>query len=113
MRSPTHTTEEEHEPEGPEGLQEGSSAEPEWGTECSFHLVEDPGPYPLVRGMKLSIQEVIYGLRLGGFNPGTVLEEVESGAQHRVRKKGRRWVLEPPCPRLAKHASLMGRGKDE
>lgn len=63
-----------------------------------FVLLFDPGPYPLAKGMQLPRLQVVYGLRYGSFNPGTVLMDQASGVRHTVRQVEDQMVLDPPLP---------------
>lgn len=63
-------------------------------------LLLDPGPDPLVQGMALPRLQVLYGLRYGGFTPGSVLWDPVYGVKHTVCRRGIRWVLDPPSPRI-------------
>jgi len=68
--------------------------------EFGFVLQFDPGPYPLAPGTELSVLEVVWGLRLGGFNPGTQICDLLSGCLHTVQGRDGRLRLEPPCDRI-------------
>jgi len=68
--------------------------------EFDFILEFDPGPYPLESGLRLSILEVMYGLRLGSFNPGTRLFDKERGILYTVCQADERLYLGPVCRRL-------------
>ena len=81
-------------------------ADSQQGEGLNFVLLVDPGPYPLASGMQLPRLQVIFGLRYGGFNPGSVLEDQASGITYTVRQQGSHLVLDPPAPRL-----LRVRGK--
>ncbi len=75
--------------------------------EFEFVLRCDPGPDPLARGAELSILEVVWGLRLGSFNPGTQLFDLIEGSLHTVRQGDGRLFLEPPCERIDRHARTL------
>lgn len=60
-----------------------------------FRLLLDPGPYPLARGAELSEEEVLFGLALGSFNPGTQFWDARAAdTRSVVVREGRLW-LEP------------------
>ena len=75
--------------------------------EVEFVLCYDPGPYPLACGAELSVLEVVWGLRLGSFNPGTRLVEQLAGSLHTVRQGAGRLYLEPPCDRIENHERTL------
>ena len=72
--------------------------------ELDFVLRFDPGPYPLVTGLELSVLEVVWGLRLGSFNPGTRLYDLSAGRLYTVRQVDGRLALEPACERIENYA---------
>jgi hypothetical protein len=89
-----------------------SGSDPEM-PENEFLLQFDPGPYPLASGVELGILEVVWGLRLGSFNPGTLLCDQLAGSLHTVRQGDGRLYLDPPCERIENHArSLHPDGQD-
>lgn len=75
--------------------------------DVDFVLRFDPGPYPLACGAELSVLEVVWGLRLGSFNPGTQLVDIWTGRQHAVRQEDGRLYLEPPCDRIENHEKTL------
>jgi len=93
-------------PAGPPPGELSGAADSHIGEGLYFVLLCDPGPYPLANGMQLPRLQVIYGLRYGGFNPGTVLMDQASGEAHTVRRQGDQLVLDPPVPMV-----LRQRGK--
>lgn len=85
-------------PAGPLPERTSGAADSHNGDGLYFVLLFDPGPYPLANSMQLPRLQVIYGLRYGGFNPGTVLMDQASGETHIVRRQGDQLVLDPPVP---------------
>ena len=50
----------------------------------SFVVVSDPGDAPLSKGCELNLREVIYGLQLETFTPGTILFDQRHKITHKI-----------------------------
>lgn len=74
---------------------------PRTESQC-FRVLLDPGPYPLARGAELSQEEVVYGVALGGFNPGTRIWDPHANATCTVVETGDRLWLEPASRRISR-----------
>jgi hypothetical protein len=68
-----------------------------------FLLYFDPGPDPLACGLEISILEVVWGLRLGSFNPGSQICDLLTGNLHTIRQQDGRLYLEPISERVENH----------
>jgi hypothetical protein len=74
-----------------------------------FNVLFDPCPAPLSADLELSFYEVLYGLKIGSFLPGTVLLDLRNQSKHTVKRKEGRLQLDPPVKRLVRHARAKKR----
>jgi hypothetical protein len=49
-----------------------------------FRIVHDPGPYPISSGLRLTKDEMLYGLLYNSFTDGTIMMDVITSKFHRV-----------------------------